>query len=157
MNSFSGQPGEDISTSYITPKCRHTWHEENTKKLACYLLSHLTEKWFVKLTLLCRCRHWRKCRLHFVCVYIYVYICLCAKVYGSMCPAAVLIYTRSPADERPASCSAILCSSSRKGALSPSSGWVPRCLAQPDCAGKPRAAHRPAGPSCSKPFIWGLL
>lgn len=87
-----------------------------------------------------------------LCVYISVYICLCAQVCGSMCPAAMLIHTWSPADERPASCSATPLQQ-----LQERGGRVPRCLAQPDSTGKPQAAHRPAGLSCSKPFIWGLL
>lgn len=92
-------------------------------------------------------------------------LCFCAHLFISVCvhrSAGARVRQRcrytheAPRDERPASCSVNLCSSSRKkeggGAVSPPSVWVPRCLCTAPAHEAARAAHRPAGPSPSKTF-----
>lgn len=91
-------------------------------------------------------------------VALYVYFCLSAQVFKAIFPAAELKHTGIHAEGEGHRVALLPFLQLRAvGALSPSSSLVSGCITQPDCAGKPRAAHRPAGPSCSELFIWHLM
>lgn len=101
--------------------------------------------------LFCLC--WRCRRFHFVCLHLCLYPSVCTGlwVHISCCGADESLQMKGHRVALPPLCSF------RQGVLSTLNCWVPGCLSQPDCTGKPRAAHRPAGPSCSEPFIWHLM